>query len=204
MTEETAGKQPTLPAFEIESLKAFRDRSRLELAPITLLYGRNQAGKSTLLRLLALIADSTFGAAPVMDLSSPALAGSSFKELGWLGPEPSASPIMRVENQATKDYLEIQYTDDRGVVPNRIDIGTGVNSDFAVSAGSSIRTSDEYRAPYEGTYGHKPWSGDWPSSLYCPLGPRSTPRGASLILRQLLNLCEDCSGYLAQRSWTLG
>ena len=43
-----------LPVLQLESFRAFRDRAELELRPLTLLYGRNQVGKSTLLRLLPL------------------------------------------------------------------------------------------------------------------------------------------------------
>lgn len=173
-------------SIEIESFKAFRDRTRLELAPITLLYGRNQAGKSTLLRLLVWLADSAFGSAPVMDLMSLALGGATFKELGWLGPDPSASPIIKLENAKSKHYLEIQYTDDRGVVPNRIDIGTGDYSDFNVFAGQATRAAQEYRAPYEGAYGKDTWSGELSFTSLLPTGvPEHSARRLSSVAEAL-------------------
>ena len=43
-----------ITAIEIENLKCFSDRQRIELAPITLLYGANNSGKSTAMYALLL------------------------------------------------------------------------------------------------------------------------------------------------------
>lgn len=45
-------------ATTVAGYRSFREPTRLELAPLTLLYGWNNAGKSSLLRLLPLLADS--------------------------------------------------------------------------------------------------------------------------------------------------
>ena len=42
-----------ITAIEIENFKGIRDRQRIELKPITLLFGPNSAGKSTLLQRAA-------------------------------------------------------------------------------------------------------------------------------------------------------
>lgn len=47
-----------LPRIIVEGYRCFADRTELRLAPLTLLYGWNHAGKTSLLRLLPLIADS--------------------------------------------------------------------------------------------------------------------------------------------------
>ena len=150
-----------LPGFQVEALRAFRDRASLELKPLTLLYGWNQAGKSTLLRMLPTLADAIFEKTPIFDLTSPALFGSTFKELGWLGPEPNTSPLIRLEAPDTKAFIEIQLTEDQGIVPNRIRIGKGKDNYFDVSAaGHGSRTPKAYHAPYAGTSDGNEWSGD--------------------------------------------
>lgn len=44
-----------LRAIEIENFKAFGERNRIELAPITLIFGENSAGKSSILQALNLL-----------------------------------------------------------------------------------------------------------------------------------------------------
>ncbi len=150
------------PTLELEGFRVFRDRTRLELRPLTLLYGRNQAGKSTLLRSLPTLADAIFGGVPVFDTNSPALMGATFKEMGWLGPEPSGSPSIRLEVSAPHAYVEVQLTDDRGVVPNRVKVGSG-NKDYSdvLLAGDSTRAASTFRAPYAGRMGsNTDWRGE--------------------------------------------
>jgi hypothetical protein len=142
-----------MPALSVEGYRAFRDRTDLRLRPLTLLFGHNQAGKSTLLRLLVAIADSVFERVRVLDLSSPALLGSSLKELGWLGPEPRFSPRIRLSAPDTRSFVEIHLTDDRGVVPNRIQTGRNPDQiDFDVSwaGGPSLSGPQQYSAQFEG------------------------------------------------------
>ena len=42
-------------ALKLSALRSFRDEATLDVRPLTLLYGFNQAGKSSLLRVLALL-----------------------------------------------------------------------------------------------------------------------------------------------------
>ncbi len=44
-----------LKAIELENFKAFGERCRIELAPITLISGENSAGKSSILQALNLL-----------------------------------------------------------------------------------------------------------------------------------------------------
>jgi len=44
--------------LELENFKAFGERARIEFAPITLIFGENSAGKSTILQSLCLLKQS--------------------------------------------------------------------------------------------------------------------------------------------------
>lgn len=75
-----------LRALEVQGFRAFARWTRLELRPLTLLYGRNNAGKSSLLRLLAMLADSVEeGTTTALDTTGPAGRGARFKDLPWVG-----------------------------------------------------------------------------------------------------------------------
>lgn len=66
--------------------RSFEHRQAFALKPLTLLYGRNNAGKSALLRALPLLSDSiaTYGS-DVLSLSSPAMRGGGFRDLSFDG-----------------------------------------------------------------------------------------------------------------------
>jgi hypothetical protein len=70
--------------FAVSRLHCFGSdaRARVRVAPLTLIFGQNNAGKSTLLRALAMFAASV-GAPPggALDLSSEAARGASFHDL---------------------------------------------------------------------------------------------------------------------------
>jgi predicted ATPase len=52
MTTETSDRPTRLTAIELENFKGVGERVRLEIRPITLLFGANSAGKSTILQAL--------------------------------------------------------------------------------------------------------------------------------------------------------
>ncbi len=66
--------------------RSFEHRQAFALKPLTLFYGRNNAGKSALLRALPLLSDSiaTYGS-DVLSLSSPAMRGGGFRDLSFDG-----------------------------------------------------------------------------------------------------------------------
>lgn len=71
-----------LREFAISRVHCFRSEARVRIAPLTLIYGQNNAGKSTLLRALALFASSVGGPpGGALDLSKEAARGASFEEL---------------------------------------------------------------------------------------------------------------------------
>lgn len=73
-----------LAAITITGYKAFKSSARLELRPLTLLFGQNNAGKSSLLRLLPLLGDSiSEDAAAPFDVRGAAAQDASFGDLPW-------------------------------------------------------------------------------------------------------------------------
>ncbi len=85
-------------AITLRNFRSFADATRLELRPVTLLFGVNNAGKSALLRALPLLGDSVAmeGSGP-LDLESDALRGGSFHDLRWKGPrDEDADPYLGI------------------------------------------------------------------------------------------------------------
>lgn len=73
-------------AITLRNYRSFAAPVRLELRPITMLFGINNAGKSALLRMLPILSDSLAPTAPgPLDLEGPAARGSSFQDLRWKG-----------------------------------------------------------------------------------------------------------------------
>jgi len=73
-------------AITLQNYRSFASLTRLELRPLTLLFGVNNAGKSALLRALPLLDASTAAdATGPLNLECPAARGSSFKDLLWKG-----------------------------------------------------------------------------------------------------------------------
>ncbi|MHA0320306.1 AAA family ATPase [Sphingomonas melonis] len=74
-------KNRILAAIKVGNFKAFADVQRLPLKPITLVYGPNSAGKSTLVQALALAHQAEFGFGPTehpsLDIHHTVLGGSA-------------------------------------------------------------------------------------------------------------------------------
>lgn len=74
--------QLMLTAFSVQNYRSFAEPTRVELRPLTLLFGHNNAGKSALVRALPLLADSMRAdATSPVDLDSPAVREAIFGEL---------------------------------------------------------------------------------------------------------------------------
>lgn len=84
-------KMPVLHAIGLEGYRSFAKLTWLELKPLTLLYGRNNAGKSSFLRALAIVArsitDNAQGPWDMGDDEGPGF-GATFGSLPWRG-EPN-------------------------------------------------------------------------------------------------------------------
>lgn len=75
-----------LTALEFSRYRVFEAPQRLDLKPMTLLFGQNSAGKSAALRLLPILAAAAqrqriHSATAVLDYSSPALRGALLQDL---------------------------------------------------------------------------------------------------------------------------
>ena len=66
----------------VRGYRGYIDEQRLELQPLTVLFGRNNSGKSALLRALPLLAASIRGTgAQALDMSGPVIRGASFDDI---------------------------------------------------------------------------------------------------------------------------
>lgn len=75
-----------LSRLHVANLRSFRDPSRLDLRPVTLVYGPNNVGKSALVRALPLLADSIRGERDALDFQARLDdADLSFERLRWRG-----------------------------------------------------------------------------------------------------------------------
>jgi hypothetical protein len=75
-----------LTAFTVENYRSFADRTRIELRPLTLLFGYNNSGKSALVRALPLIADSMKpDVTGPLNLASEAVRKTTFDGLATKG-----------------------------------------------------------------------------------------------------------------------
>ena len=120
-----------LSGISVAGYRSFPQRLELDLRPLTLLYGRNNAGKSAILRLLpiigASIADSASSAFDISAVSGP---GSGFLDavsqgnelkridlsLKWAGPE----------NAVLRDRFGLKYIDEIDqVIVDRLEIFDG-------------------------------------------------------------------------------
>lgn len=71
-----------LKAFEVRNYRAFVEPARVELRPLTLLFGYNNVGKSALARVLPLLRDSSQGHRGLpLNLESPAVRGAELTDL---------------------------------------------------------------------------------------------------------------------------
>lgn len=70
-----------LRSYTVEGYKAFADETEVELRPLTLLYGYNHVGKSALLRVLPLLAESVGSLSGPLALQSEAIRDASFASL---------------------------------------------------------------------------------------------------------------------------
>jgi len=80
--------EPRIETLTFARYRAFRDEQTVKLGRLTLVYGENNAGKSALLRLPALLAVSRTPGEPGLTLGGPP-EGASFRDVQWRGALPS-------------------------------------------------------------------------------------------------------------------
>jgi len=108
-----------LTAIELTRWRAFERTHRIELRPITLLFGWNNTGKSALLRALPLIADSARpDAVTPLNLKGEVARGATFRDVSWRGERKGLSIALEWEGEAPPRYeVELQLDDDRPEQP---------------------------------------------------------------------------------------
>ncbi len=178
--------------LSLQSFRAFRERQSFELRPLTLLYGHNQSGKSTLLRLLPLLADSLEDHGAALDLASSALRGASLRELGWLGRAPMTTPTIGIRADTTPDAPRMEWSFDleqgkgiaRSLRIGRQDWHTVLRFDERVGGELS-----SFVGRYSGTCGDEEWQGELTFRSLVPSGlPEATVRDLSAVREALGDL----------------
>lgn len=102
----------SLQSFTVQRYRSFRERTKIELRPLTLLFGHNSAGKSALLRMLPLLRDSLVDGRDPLFLGSEATRGASFSDLlSRLHPTPVLGIELASEDVSAK--YEIRYLADQ-------------------------------------------------------------------------------------------
>lgn len=105
-----------LHSIEADGYRCFHGAGPVRLAPLTLLFGRNNAGKSSLLRLLPILARSVDSPRSPFDLSGPAGRDATFLDSLWRGEGSNGRRLtlrltwMQGDHERT-DELGIRYDD---------------------------------------------------------------------------------------------
>ena len=114
----------------VAGYRAFARAQRFDIRPITLLFGDNNAGKSALLRVLPLVADSVAPTASgPLDLDSPATRSSTFAELHCKAPGSARELVMTFhwdDDEIASAMFALDWWDDwKRLVVRRFEIANG-------------------------------------------------------------------------------
>ena len=101
-----------LRSFAVERYRGFRERTRIEVRPLTLIFGYNSAGKSALLRLLPLVRDTMREHREPIFMGSQVLRQASFTDLHC---RLSPTPVIALEfaSDTAEARYEIRYLPDQ-------------------------------------------------------------------------------------------
>lgn len=128
-------------SIELENFKSFKDKSSIEIKPLTLIYGLNQSGKSIALRSIGLVSDSIFNENGAIDISSPTLRGDTFSSIGYFG---SKTPAIKISTNSGSIKLKFSTAD------NLPESNHVVGDEFIVN--DIIVTNSENTPVYEATF----------------------------------------------------
>lgn len=126
-------KNAKLTALTIENFKSFKDPTRIELAPLTILLGRNNSGKSSIIQSLLLLKQTLADPrADVPLLLEGIVEAFNLRELTFGWPAPSSivdGPTITLEWECTGDiYNEyekagkpnieklVNFSDPKGII----------------------------------------------------------------------------------------
>lgn len=163
----------SLFSIDLKSFRAFRERTTVDFRPLTLFYGHNQAGKSTLLRLLPLLADSIYERQGPLHLHSAALASPLFSELGHISKDGIPRPPMLClkTDRSGKAALELQYGDEAGLIVNRLRLSEPGHNVLDVAWAETLNQRGNLTtAKYQGILRGIEWRGDLQFDSMIPLG----------------------------------
>ncbi len=141
-------KKPTITHLVVGGFKSIRDRTELELRPLTLLCGRNSSGKSSFMQpflLMKQTLEAPVDPGPLL-LYGPNVKFTEMEQLYWSGPRPkkatqSFQAGFRIETQSfTVFYRTSEWS--RGASIDRLECGS-----------SSSHPSVKYVPDSDQTYG---------------------------------------------------
>ncbi|MEG8049326.1 AAA family ATPase [Sphingomonas aurantiaca] len=119
MSESGDARPQRLIALKVGNFKAFAETQRVPLRPITLVYGPNSAGKSSLVQALALAHEAEFGSSasgPNIDVHQTRVGGSAIDLGGFRQYVHRGQANRRVEWGAELDVSSMHRT---GLDPRR-------------------------------------------------------------------------------------
>lgn len=102
----------SLTAFSVEKYRSFRRHTRIEVRPLTLVFGYNATGKSALLRMLPLLRDTLKSESAGINMGLEAGRGGSFPHLLS---RLTSSPTLAVELEEgdVRARYELRYLSDQ-------------------------------------------------------------------------------------------
>jgi hypothetical protein len=109
-----------LRSFAVERYRGFRERTRIEVRPLTLIFGYNSAGKSALVRLLPLVRDTLREGREPIFVGSHVLRQASFSDIHC---RLSPTPVIALEfasDDANARYEIRHLADQRRQVIERV------------------------------------------------------------------------------------
>lgn len=146
----------------------------MAVKPLTLIYGHNQAGKSSLLRALPLMADSIYGNSGPIKTASAAMAGAAFADLGW---RRRGYPTWGVSVTDGKDSSTIStsFDDDGGLIVNKFELyqptAQGKRDEFLVDwSQTTQRIAGAFHADFAGKHRKDDWAGELQFAGFFPTG----------------------------------
>lgn len=120
--------QGQISELRLRNYKTYSNQCTLVIKPLTLLYGYNSAGKSTVLRFLKVLADSSTGnEKEPIKLSSPALRGAPFDQLISKYTDKSDVIIGASFGDLSFDYTIRNFPDERRQVVTQIQVSSPLN-----------------------------------------------------------------------------
>lgn len=183
----------SLFSIELSNWRAFRDKVSIAVKPLTLIYGHNQAGKSSLLRALPLLADSIYGNSGPIKTDSAAMAGATFADLGWRRSGYPTWGVSAPDGNDTANIL-VKFSDADGMIVNHFELyqpsGDGKRDEFLVDwAKTTGRIGGRLTANYVGQHRGQDWEDKLQFSCFFPEGlPPATQAKMAAIQKALAPL----------------